>query len=90
MLEIILVVYLAKKIGKTAEDKGHKRGKYVFMFVMFWILGEVVGIVAGTFVTPGIGAYLFGILGAALGASIAFTIVNNLSVKTEPELLDQL
>ena len=42
MLEIILIIYLSKLIGRKASEKGHSAGPYQLMFVAFWILGEII------------------------------------------------
>lgn len=89
MLEIILIVYLAKKMAKTLKEKDYKPGGYVFMFVALWIVGEIIGMIIGSFILPGFGAYIFAILGAASGALLGFGIVNNLSVKTDEKIIDQ-
>ena len=51
MLEIILIIYLAKKIGARVEMKGYKKGGYIAMFIAFWILGEFIGAFIGVIVT---------------------------------------
>ena len=87
MLEIILVIYLSKKIGKMVEAKGQKKGWYVFMFVMLWIIGEFVGAIIGGLIAEGPLIYLFAILGAGLGALISFGIVYGIcsTELSEPE-----
>ena len=83
MLEIILIVYLAKKIGAKVEEKGYKKGGYIFMFVAFWILGEFLGAILGAIATgeEGMTIYLFALVGAAVGAFLSFAIVGGLNQK---------
>jgi MFS family permease len=84
MLEIILIISLSKKIGTIAENKGHKKGGYIALFVILWILGEIIGAIAGVAITgdDGFGFYIFAIIGAAIGALIAFVVTNNLQDKS--------
>jgi hypothetical protein len=81
MLEIILIIFLSRKIGVKAEEKGYPKGKYIFMFVAFWILGEfTVAFIAATIIgRVDLILYLFALLGAAIGALSAFAVVNNLA-----------
>ena len=83
MLEIFLIVYLSKKIGKIVEEKERKKGMYIFMFVVLWVVGEFLGAIAGILVTgeEGIIIYLYALMGAAGGAVLSFIIVKGLSKK---------
>ncbi|HEV8286023.1 MAG TPA: hypothetical protein VGQ09_17060 [Chitinophagaceae bacterium] len=45
MLEILALVYLCRKMGNLAEQKGQKRGVWQFYTVLAWFFGEIVGIV---------------------------------------------
>src|SRR3954463_3453341 len=88
MLEIILLVWLCRKIGAIAREKGRKAVGYQFMLVGMWLGGEIGGMVAGVLMVganPGGGinptAYLFALMGAAAGAIVTFVIVNSLSDK---------
>jgi hypothetical protein len=78
MLEIILIIFLSKKIGQIAEEKKQSKALFKFMFVVLWILGEFIGAIIGLNLTKGLTVYLFALIGAALGAIISFAIVNNL------------
>lgn len=81
MIEIIILIFIARKIGKIAREKGLKPLGYQVLLVVLWILGELM---LGGFGYALVGdtelacaAYLFAILGALLGAGIAFLIVNS-------------
>jgi hypothetical protein len=87
MLEIILVVWLSKKIAATMKDKGRSPAGYVVLFVLLWFGGEIAGAVVGMVITAmhnpraldldfNIGVYMFALIGAACGAGIAFLIVH--------------
>jgi hypothetical protein len=83
MLEIILIVYLAKRIGKIAEEKRHARAGYQALFVLLWIVFEFLGVFIGIFLLGDeiMTAYFFALLGAGLACLISFSIVNSLSEK---------
>jgi len=80
MLEILFLIYLSKKIGKIVEAKGRKPGGYKAMLVAFWFGGEIIGfIIGGAAVGESIGMYLIALIGAGIGAAVAFGIANNLA-----------
>ena len=47
MLEIVILVFLAIKIGKMAKKKGLKQSTWVIYTVLSWIGGEIIGVIAG-------------------------------------------
>lgn len=84
MLEIILLIFLTRKIGEIVEEKGRKSGWYKLLTVVLWIGGEVIGAIIGFVIVNLTGsaellAYLFAILGAAAGAGTAFLIARSLT-----------
>lgn len=80
MIEILLIIFLARRIGNIAVRKGHKRGPNIIFFVVMWIAGEIIGGLSGAFLTKGhvLSTYLMALIGAAVGAIIAFRVVNSL------------
>ncbi len=83
MLEIIILFKLCGSIGRIVEKKGRRSGWYKLLLILFWFGGEVVGGICGAIMVAvangtddaGMGAaYLCALLGAVLGAFIAFTI----------------
>lgn len=44
MIEIIILIFLARKIGNLAERKGQPTGRWKLFLVLAWIGFEVVGI----------------------------------------------
>ena len=52
MIEIIALIVLAMHIGKVADRKGQKPGKWQLRVVVGWITAEILGFI--------IGALLFG------------------------------
>ena len=85
MLEIILITYLAKQIGRIAEEKGHAKVRYQILFVVLWIVFEFLGAFIGAMLSDGemATAYIFALIGAGLSCLISFLIVNSLSEKNE-------
>lgn len=85
MLEILLVVYLAKRIGKIAEKLGHKKRPHILFFILMWLAGEFIGAALGVFLFKGnmIPAYILALIGAALGTVIAFNVVQKLEDKSD-------
>jgi ABC-type maltose transport system permease subunit len=47
MIDIVILVFLAIKIGKMAKKKGLKQSAWVIYTVLSWIAGEIVGVIAG-------------------------------------------
>ena len=78
MLEILLLVWLGKKLGEIVEGKGRSKG-WVALGVLFWFGGELMGFLVGGLLGLGTpGAYGLAILFAAIGATVSWAIVNNL------------
>ena len=79
MIEILLLVALANKIGKICEGKGRKAGGFKGLTVALWFGGEIIGGVIGlSSGVEGAGVYLFALIGAAVGAVISVLIAVNL------------
>lgn len=87
MLEIILLFFLSKKIGKIAEQRGHKKRPNIIFFIFLWFAGELIGALLGSILSRGnlIATYFMALIGAAVGASIAFRIVKNLEDKSDSD-----
>jgi hypothetical protein len=82
MLEILLLIFLTRKIGAICEEKGRKAGGYKALTVVLWFGGEIAGAIIGVVATSGDGGalvYLLALFGAAVGAAISFAIVNSLT-----------
>ena len=85
MVEIVILIVLAGKIGKIVEKKGRKKIGYQLMLVGMWIGGEVFGIVLGTILgmlmgieNPTLLAVGCGLTSAIVAAVIAFAIAKAL------------
>jgi ABC-type transport system involved in multi-copper enzyme maturation permease subunit len=47
MLEIIAIIFLSKKNGKLAVQKGLKSSTWILYSVLCWVAFEVIGIIIG-------------------------------------------
>ena len=47
MIEIVILIFLAIKIGKMAKKKGLKQSTWIIYTVLSWIGGEFIGVIAG-------------------------------------------
>lgn len=99
MLEIFLIIAISKKIAAILKEKGRSPTGYVVLFVFLWFGGEIIGAIAGFFLAvamdPGafndgfsFVAYLFALVGAAVGALVAYSIANAVPAIEEPHRRD--
>jgi hypothetical protein len=87
MLEIIILIFLTRKVGEIVQAKGRRTGWYKLMTVVLWIGGEVMGAIVGGIVgaltdSGMVFAYLFALAGAAAGAGLSIIIARSLSPLT--------
>jgi hypothetical protein len=79
----------AKKIGEMATDKGRNSAGYVVMFVLLWFGGEILGAIFGLILSKGElfpVAYIFALVGAAVGAGTGFMIVGSLPALEDEDI----
>ena len=86
MLEIIALIYLTRRVGEIAREKGRKAGWFKLMTVVLWFGCEIGGAVVGGIVTaiagwPEAVIYVLALVGAAAGAGLSFLIVKALPVR---------
>jgi hypothetical protein len=70
MLEVLLLVYLGKSLGRILRAKGRSAGWYQALMVVAWIGGQIVGMLSGMMIngsdkvdgTVYIGSLLGGVL----------------------------
>jgi hypothetical protein len=87
MIEIIVLYFLTKEIGKIALAKGLSAGKWKFNLVMAWIAGEMLGIIIGLALFGK--ENLFSCILLALGcATTAYFILKNYLSKLPDALSD--
>jgi hypothetical protein len=82
MLEVLLIIFLSKKIAGILRAKGRSPTWYVVALVAFWIGGEFLGAFTGMALMDGdSSAALYGcaLVGAALGVVAAFVLANGAS-----------
>jgi hypothetical protein len=87
MLEILVLFWLGRDIGRMAESKGRSKAGYIVMLVVCWFIGELLGAMVGAVLAPkglvyadfNLGAYLCALGGAALGGVTAYMIARSVS-----------
>jgi hypothetical protein len=77
MLEILFLMWFVRKLAALAKDKG-RSGSWGGLGALFWIGGEVMGMIGGQIAGAGAGAYLIALLCAGAGAGAAYAIVSSL------------
>ncbi len=84
MLEILLVIWLSKKLGEILEEKGYKKAWYIAMFVGSWIFCEFVMILIFIMlfsVENNLALIPVGICGGAIAYGCMYLFVNSLPEK---------
>ena len=80
MLEIAFLVWFCKKLASMAREK-NRNGIWGGLGALFWIGGEILGFMTGgTRAVTDMGAYGYAILGAIVGAVLAYVIVKALPI----------
>lgn len=74
MFEVLLLWFLWTRIARLVEPKGYRPLGFGLLLVSLWFIGEILGGMLGLELFGGDywTAYAAGLLGAAVGASIAF------------------
>lgn len=76
MLEILLLIFLSKKIAASAEEKGYGGVLFILLFLGCWIGGEIFGIILGTILFhSAIEAWGLGVGLALAGTIFSFVVV---------------
>jgi hypothetical protein len=94
MVELFILYSLAKKLGDQAEAKGRGRFGYQLLLWLFWFGGEFCGAMFGGALAAGGGdgepnmilVYACALIGAVVGAFIAFAIVGSLPDRNDAPL----
>jgi hypothetical protein len=89
VLEILILIGLGKNIASKANAKGRSGTAFVFMLLGLWFGGEIFGAILGVILAMGMDPHaaepnffiiwVCALVGAAIGAVIAFAIVNSLA-----------
>ena len=87
MLEIALLIVLTRKIGEICRGKGRAATGLKILTVVLWFGFEFLGGLIGAIATAGeenVIIYICALLGAVVGATIAFLIAKNLAPINQP------
>lgn len=87
MVDIILLIFLARYIGKLALKKGLKKWNWIGLTVMAWLSAEMIGIVLGAmlFGQTNLTAIIFFALFCALGG---YLIIHAL-ISKYPDIIEK-
>jgi hypothetical protein len=87
MLEIIALVFLSRKNGELADQKGLKPGPWKLYTVIGWIVGEIAGIILGILIFGEDG--LFPAILLAYGIAISSYLVIRSVLSKKPDHFDE-
>ncbi|MGZ4049811.1 MAG: hypothetical protein ACXVNN_10640 [Bacteroidia bacterium] len=74
MLEIIILIFLTREIGRLAHSKGLKPGTWKIYTVVGWITLEIIGVIVGVIIFGKDNLFSIGMLGLAFGITSYFII----------------
>ena len=82
MIEIIMLIFLTRRVGEIVSAKGRKAGWYKFMTVGLWFGCELFGALIGGIIVGVSGGsegfiYLFALVGAVCGAGASYLIAKS-------------
>ena len=78
-MDIILLIFLAYRIGLLAEQKGEQKSKWRLILVLGWIFGEMIGAGIGLAIFEKEDTFSWALLGLAFAGSAYFLIADYLS-----------
>lgn len=88
-IEVLILWFLTQHISKTVRQKGYKSGRYIALTVVLWFAGQFAAGLLGATAAAGsssqFGMGIIALLGAAVGAGMAYGIANNLAPVDSPE-----
>jgi hypothetical protein len=86
MLEVLFLIWFCKQLAGMARDKG-RSGGWGSLGAILWLGGEVGGAILGISSASDAGAmYGYAILGALVGAVVAYVIVATLERRSTDEI----
>jgi hypothetical protein len=88
MLEIIALIFLTKKIGALAEQKGLKPGTWKLYTVLCWFGCEILGAIIGVVILGGDNIILGVLLG--LGCAVGSYFVLKANLNKRPDVDDEI
>jgi hypothetical protein len=81
MLEILLLIYLCRRLGAMLRAKGRSAGWMQVLLVVAWFVGEFMGAMVGAMLMgiDGAALYIGALLGAAAGAAAVFVLASSMA-----------
>jgi hypothetical protein len=86
MIEIVRLIFFTRRLGRIAEEKGHKPRRYRTIAILSWFGAEIVGFIVGALLFSESGGLMYGaaLLFAAISALIVYLAVKNLPEQAVP------
>lgn len=88
MLEIIALIFLTREIGKLADRKGLRSGRWKVYTVLAWIAGEFVGAVIGVLIFGP--ENLFSVILVAIAGAITGYFIIKANLSKRPDVFDDI
>ena len=89
MLEIILLIFLCKKIGDLAIQKGESPVRWKWYTVLNWILFEILGSIVGVMMFGFDMSNMVGLMAFALASAFGGYLLVRKKLETKPDIKDQ-
>jgi hypothetical protein len=89
MLEIILLIFLCKKIGDLAIQKGENPTRWKWYTVLNWILFEILGSMVGVMMFGFDMSNMIGLMAFALASAFGGYLLVRKKLETKPDINDQ-
>lgn len=90
MIEIIVLIFLTRDIGRLAEQKGLNKGRWKLYTVLGWFILEIIGVLAGLMIFGQDNLVSIGLLALAFAVTSYFMIKANLNKKPDADLDDEI
>ncbi|MDP4283085.1 MAG: hypothetical protein Q8891_01575 [Bacteroidota bacterium] len=90
MIEIIVLVFLTKEIGKLAHAKGLKPGIWKIYTILGWIISEIIGIIVGVMIFGKDNLFSVILVGLTFAITSYFIIKAQLSKLPDQSLDDDI
>ena len=74
MLEIIILIFITREIGRLAQSKGLKSGTWKIYTVVGWVLSEIIGIIVGIMIFGKDNLFSIAMVGIAFAVTSYFII----------------
>ena len=85
MLDIIILIFLARNIGQLAEKKGFKPGPWRLYTVLAWFGGEILGVVIGLML---FGEQIGAVVLLALACAVSSYFILRANLSNRPDMMD--